>query len=578
MQPRKIRVLVTDGSYKHTLAAVRSLSRSGFIVDVIGSPYCLCRWSRYVSKIAYPQDKFKDEFIGEFINFLAQSHYDVLLPIGARSVQLVSNHRTLIERYCALPLATFNSIELCLNKKEMYKFAAEIGINVLQTWLFTSIDDLLSHKSEISFPVVIKGQSEIIKDRVLYAHNEEQLLAMVAAWGRGLDQDKVKFPLIQQYIDGVGVGFFALYQHGQCKRIFMHQRLRETPPSGGASSCAISIYEPNLREAGMKILDALHWHGVAMVEFKRERTTGKLYLMEVNPKFWGSLDLALASGVDFPSLAVKLAIGEEIPCSEDYKVGVKFHWPLNGELDHVKLNPKSMFSVMKDCIDPYTKSNLSLFDPIPALYSMIISCAKFFFWLIEQSGLRKLLSRTMKDGLKIALIRTFSEAFGIPISSYSKINEQIYLGSQYSLIGKYKLKRLGISAVLNIRNEFDDKNHNLVIGDYYHIPVIEFTAPSLDQLYYGSRIIKNVIDAGGKIFIHCSEGVSRAPTILAAYFISQGLDVDSAVNLIKRSRPFINILPVQIKRLYEFASLYNSFFSIGGEKNIDITSETSSNI
>jgi predicted ATP-grasp superfamily ATP-dependent carboligase len=89
----------------------------------------------------------------------------------------------------------------------------------------------------------------------------------------------------------------------------MHRRLRETPPSGGPSSCAVSIFENDLKSAGIKLLDHLQWHGVAMAEFKRDAKSSQLYLLEINPKFWGSLDLALDSGVDFPALAARVALG-----------------------------------------------------------------------------------------------------------------------------------------------------------------------------------------------------------------------------------------------------------------------------
>jgi len=80
------------------------------------------------------------------------------------------------------------------------------------------------------------------------------------------------------------------------------------------------------------------WHGAAMVEFK-VRPDGRPYLMEINPRFWGSLQLAIDAGVDFPWLAYQLAAGITTDPVDGYRIGVRNRWLL-GDLDHVYLSWK----------------------------------------------------------------------------------------------------------------------------------------------------------------------------------------------------------------------------------------------
>jgi predicted ATP-grasp superfamily ATP-dependent carboligase len=552
------RILMTDGRCKHTLGAVRSLARAGFHVDVVGSRHCLSSWSRYLSQIAYPQSRFTKDHIDDFIRFLASSHYEVLLPVGARSVKLVSDSRHDIGRYCAVPLPSPEAIELCLSKDATYRFAAGMGVKVPQTWVFTGIEDLKKHIIGLVFPVVVKDRNEITENPPFYARNAEQLLAAANGWGRDLSSEDMPFPLIQQYIKGPGIGFFALYQGGQCKRVFMHRRIRETPPSGGASCCAVSIYEEDVLATGRRLLDALAWHGVAMVEFKRQEDSGDLYLMEVNPKFWGSLDLALASGVDFPSLDVRTALGEEIPYSEDYRIGLKLHWPLHGEMTHIGQNLKATLAVLTDSLDPRVKSNLHIDDPVPVLYSLSVEIRRLIRWMLTKVALGRLLQRIRRQGLRTAIVRTYCEGTGIPLLKYCQVTPQVYIGAQHGWTGKQKLRRWGISAIVNMRSEFDDSCHDLVLGHYCHLGTEEFTAPTIEQLQEGIAFIRRVVDGGGRVYVHCSEGVSRAPTMVTAFLIDQGMTLPEAIDHIRRSRPFINILPVQMQRLREFAGLHNS--------------------
>jgi predicted ATP-grasp superfamily ATP-dependent carboligase len=132
---------------------------------------------------------------------------------------------------------------------------------------------------------------------------------------------------------------FALYDHGKAVAFFAHRRLREKPPSGGVSVLSESIpIDARLREIAQRILDHVGWHGVAMVEFK-VAADGTPYLMEVNARFWGSLQLAVDAGVDFPCLLYKVAVGERPDETNDYQIGIKSRWLL-GDLDCLYLTLK----------------------------------------------------------------------------------------------------------------------------------------------------------------------------------------------------------------------------------------------
>lgn len=91
--------------------------------------------------------------------------------------------------------------------------------------------------------------------------------------------------------------------------------------SGPASLCR-SIWDDRLVEYGLRLLTALDWVGVAMVEFKRN-SFGGYRLMEVNPRFWGALPLVIAAGVDYPTLLYRVALGERVKPLVSYARGGK---------------------------------------------------------------------------------------------------------------------------------------------------------------------------------------------------------------------------------------------------------------
>ena len=163
--------------------------------------------------------------------------------------------------------------------------------------------DELAHCT-IDCPCVVKPVCEVEMKGVFYVRDDAERMRRVGQL-LARSSSPSSLPghgvLVQEYISGFGVGFFALFDHGQPKRVFMHRRLREMPISGGASTAACAYYDETLKEYGLRILSALQWHGVAMVEFKRQQSPDRLVLMEINPKFWGSVELALEAGVDFAS-------------------------------------------------------------------------------------------------------------------------------------------------------------------------------------------------------------------------------------------------------------------------------------
>ena len=138
---------------------------------------------------------------------------------------------------------------------------------------------------------------------------------------------------------GEALGVSLLFnKDAEPRALFVHKRLREYPLNGGPSTLRESVLRPEAAELGVRLLRALRWYGVAMVEFKVDPRDGVPKLMEVNPKLWGSLSLAIASGVDFPALLYRLATEGDVPPVPDYRVGVRCRFLLADTL-HFLANP-----------------------------------------------------------------------------------------------------------------------------------------------------------------------------------------------------------------------------------------------
>jgi len=346
-----MRVFVTDGHYKNTLAIVRSLGGRGAHV-VVGAPVRraqACYSKHCAERVVYPDDHNEEAFVAFIADYAARQEIDLVLPVGYRASTVLSRHARRVREHARLLVADDSAMAVAADKRRTMALASQLGVPTPR--MFETPDAVSS------FPVVVKGVRE--SGRVRYVNSKEEMP----------DVEPSEF-IAQEYVPGQGFGFYALCNHGETRAIFMHRRLREFPVTGGASTAAESFRDPRLQDYGTRLLEALKWHGVAMVEFKLDARDGDFKLMEINPKFWGSLDLSIAAGVDFPWLAARMAIDGDIEPVLEYREDVKFHWLLPDEVLHVLARPSAIAAVLGACFDRRMGSNIWLSDLRPNLFQV----------------------------------------------------------------------------------------------------------------------------------------------------------------------------------------------------------------
>jgi predicted ATP-grasp superfamily ATP-dependent carboligase len=283
-----------------------------------------------------------------------------------------------------LVLPAHTSVLKAFDKEQTTNLARSLGIPV--PWTATLGDYVEARRLalETRYPVVLKPRSseEIgFSGRTkstgapVYASNPHELMMAYRTLARRCRQI-----LVQEYVEGSGIGYFALMRHGELRAEFAHRRIRDVRPTGSGSSLRTSIaVDSRLRSHATRLLEALQWHGVAMVEFRR-RPDGTPVLLEVNGRFWNSLALAVHAGVDFPRLLVEMDTRGDVAPPPAYRPGVRCRWLL-GDVRHLievmKGAPAaypgrfpSRLAALADFLRPVRGThhdNFRLDDPLPEL-------------------------------------------------------------------------------------------------------------------------------------------------------------------------------------------------------------------
>ncbi|HET9911132.1 MAG TPA: dual specificity protein phosphatase [Anaerolineales bacterium] len=103
---------------------------------------------------------------------------------------------------------------------------------------------------------------------------------------------------------------------------------------------------------------------------------------------------------------------------------------------------------------------------------------------------------------------------------------------------------LKITAVVNLRGEYQDIFTLPNPVAYLWLPVVDFTDPTPEQLLLGVQFIDTAVKANQRVLIHCKMGLGRSPTLAAAYLVWTGLSVDEAVHKVLSLTSYIFTRPV----------------------------------
>jgi hypothetical protein len=135
---------------------------------------------------------------------------------------------------------------------------------------------------------------------------------------------------------------------------------------------------------------------------------------------------------------------------------------------------------------------------------------------------------------------------------YDLITDGIYIGTNQCCQTHFdeSLNQEGITADISLEEERLDAPFGVEL--YVWIPVKDHAPPSADQLAFGVSALQTLIAKVKKVYVHCKNGHGRAPTIVAAYLITNGMNPEDALALIKSKRPSIHLETSQFEALKTF--------------------------
>jgi predicted ATP-grasp superfamily ATP-dependent carboligase len=329
MRTERGAAIVCAGSMASSVVAARSLGSRGIpVICVAFEPTHPLLWTKHCTEshvITSPWEDF-ETFADSLRAIADRDHVDTFVPLNEYGIYTVVNDSDRFDSLLQLPLVDRETLDTVQDRQQLLDLATSLDVPTPETARLTEWDNL-------DRPSIIKPRYSILEgDGRLWSPDVD-----IIDPDRSPDFDEIQEqmehePLVQRYVtDGTEFGFFALFDEGEPVVTFQHRRIRSTNYFGGASTHRKAVRIPELRTLGERVLRELNWHGPAMVEFRRDDASGEYKLMEINPRFWGSLALSVAAGVDFPYRYYQLGRGDAIGPDSGYRPGTTASY-LRGEL------------------------------------------------------------------------------------------------------------------------------------------------------------------------------------------------------------------------------------------------------
>lgn len=393
------------------LSVVRSLGRAGIGVHVGWcQPRTCALRSRYIHVMHDIPGPDQPHWHTRLVELLSRESFDLVIPCHDQELIPLQENRHIFDSQVGVWLLNDRAFRAGTNKIEAGRLARSLGIPAPMEETLSSADQSDAVLAKFRFPIVLKPASSFSIDDLQNKRMVRRVSTKDAFLTYLAEALTVGEVLVQENFIGRGVGVEFLANQGEALYTFQHERVHE-PLLGGGSSYRRSVErDPELLEATRRLVKALDYTGVGMVEFRVDPESRRWVFLELNPRFWGSLPLAIAAGADFPRFLYELLVEGRRDFPQDYRVSLyarhvanDIGWlssNLRADKTDQTLAIKPLSAVLSELLNLLKLrerwDTLTLDDPVPGLYDL---------WNIAGRGWRRLARRVRSAGAPAIFMR-----------------------------------------------------------------------------------------------------------------------------------------------------------------------------
>lgn len=309
---------------QHTLfgAATLAKGRKTALTSFLKSPA--------LDDLLHYTNPIKDEqrFVNDVVELCNAHHIDVVIPTGTTVTNVLSKHKAALELATTSKMAVENyeKLEQLADKWYGVEVCQKIGVPVPKSAQFSYEKGMPNDIDQFTFPVVVKPRISYASIGVAFYDTRDALAHACATQKDGFaHSDGLPF-VMQEVITGNLHDVAACGQQGNTIATITQQRLVSLYDFGGGGIINITTNEPELKEYATKLVEALQWNGPIICDFIKD-TNGAYYMLECNPKIWGTTELTIEAGINMPQLMCQLFTSPRmLETNNTYTEGLLYRW------------------------------------------------------------------------------------------------------------------------------------------------------------------------------------------------------------------------------------------------------------
>lgn len=354
-------VLIPDGDHALLFQAVYCLSKNKNIsIHVLSNKkHVPMRYSRHVKSFKFFKENTVEEWLQEIDDQVIKHQIDVILPLQEKSIENLIRHKGELKSNEILTLSpSLKNFKIAVNKANLSAHLTSIDIDCPKTQIVEP--DSNYHNTELlSYPIIAKPAESLSGYGIKLLSNKDE----AHHFFKSLSSTYV----LQEFIEGYDIDCSVLCKDGN---VLLHAIQRGILFENRVFAPAIGIkflHEEAVLKTVKTLMASLEWTGIAHVDLRYDIKSKIFKVIEVNGRFWGSMDGALSVGYNFPYLYCLLS--KHIPFEVDTYKPIKFY-NFKGLIRLIKQKPFVLFNWS------FLKKNTNIFfilkDPLAILVKYIM--------------------------------------------------------------------------------------------------------------------------------------------------------------------------------------------------------------
>lgn len=321
--------LITDGQERWSVAVCRSLHRAGFrVAATADSAPRVAHWSRSCDvRLSVPDPHVEPlRFVLAVEQALSGRDYSVLIPSGDASLMAISMHRELVEPHLRGPLGLppHEVVAAATDKAQLAEAAEAAGLPCPPTVVCANVDEALRAAERFGYPVVLKpvrsvyeAEGRVRRKGSRRIDDADELARLAPQFGHPC--------LIQRTEDGPVYSSSGVVAGGELLAFSLARYLRTWPADAGNAALTETVEPPDDLARRIEALVAqMGWQGIFELELVR-RPDGSFASIDLNPRPYGSIALAIEAGTDLPAIWAGWLLGKRRPYAEA-RAGMRYRW------------------------------------------------------------------------------------------------------------------------------------------------------------------------------------------------------------------------------------------------------------